>query len=118
MINSIRTFIGAKDFDNSRAFYKEWGFEERITSNTMSYFFIDSFGFYLQDYFVQEWVQNSMVFLEVNDLEAYWLYIKAKELDKKFEGVRLIDPKSYDWGSEGFIHDPSGVLWHIGSFKK
>jgi hypothetical protein len=22
-----------------------------------------------------------------------------------------------DWGSEFFLHDPSGILWHIGCFN-
>ena len=22
------------------------------------------------------------------------------------------------WGKEGFVHDPSGILWHIGEFSK
>jgi len=23
-----------------------------------------------------------------------------------------------DWGKECFVHDPSGILWHIGEFFK
>ncbi len=35
---SIRTFIGARNFEESRLFYKELGFEESPLSNKMSYF--------------------------------------------------------------------------------
>jgi hypothetical protein len=35
---SIRPFIGAKDFELSRRFYRELRFEETILGNTMSLF--------------------------------------------------------------------------------
>ncbi|GAB4228879.1 MAG: hypothetical protein Tsb0034_00260 [Ekhidna sp.] len=115
-INSIRPFIGAKDYELSREFYRAWGFEEIEISNRMSYFHLGHFGFYLQDYFVKEWVDNSMVFLEVDNLETYWEELKAKNLDTQFQNVKLVDPQKYSWGSEGFVHDPSNILWHIGCF--
>ncbi|MEQ6165729.1 glyoxalase [Ekhidna sp. MALMAid0563] len=116
-VNSIRTFIGAKDYQLSRDFYSAWGFEETITSPKLSYFAIDNFGFYLQDHFVKDWVENSMVFLEVESLSEYWEVLKAKNLDQKFKGVKLVEPTTFDWGNEGFVYDPSGVLWHIGEFN-
>lgn len=116
---SIRTFIGAKDFDISRAFYNDLGFEELIISKTMSYFKVfESIGFYLQDYYVQDWVNNSMIFLEVDDLDMYWNKLSSLGLQLKYKDVRLVPIKDDVWGRECFLHDPSGVLWHIGEFKK
>ncbi len=83
----------------------------------MSYFHNDVFGFYLQDHYVKEWVDNCMLFMEVSSLSDYWEILKAKNLDKKFKGVKLVEPTSFDWGSEGFVYDPSGILWHIGEFN-
>ncbi|MEQ8906519.1 glyoxalase [Ekhidna sp.] len=117
-IESIRTFIGAKNYELSRSFYREWGFNESITSPKMSYFSIDKFGFYLQDHYSKDWVNNSMIFLEVSDLSSYWEVLKAKNLHKKYEGVKLVEPTSFDWGREGFVYDPSGVLWHLGEFNQ
>ncbi len=117
-IGSIRAFIGAKDYNKSREFYKAWGFEEVVTSQKMSYFSIDNFGFYLQDYYVKDWIENTMLFLEVANLSDYWEILKAKNLHQKFEGVKLMEPTTFDWGSEAFVYDPSGVLWHLGEFKK
>ena len=115
----IRTFIGAKNYDESRQFYKELGFNESVISPKMSYWQVnDQLGFYLQDYYVKQWVNNSMIFLEVDDVETYWANIKSLELDKKYRYVRLHAIKEEDWGKEFFMHDPSGVLWHIGQFFK
>ena len=116
-VHSIRAFTGAKDYQKSREFYKAWGFKESITSPKMSYFSLGNFGFYLQDHYVKDWIENSMLFLEVDNLISYWEILKAKNLDGKFEGVKLVEPTTFDWGSEGFIYDPSGVLWHIGEFS-
>jgi hypothetical protein len=42
-------------------------------SETLSYFKIgEKFGFYLQKAFVKDWVDNTMLFLEAKNLEAYF----------------------------------------------
>ena len=116
---SIRTFIGAKNFDESRMFYADLGFEETVISTDMSYFKIyDSLGFYLQNAYVEDWINNSMVFVEVNDVEQYYNELKSLELHKKYSTVKLVPIRNNDWGSECFLHDPSGILWHFGAFKK
>lgn len=114
---SIRTFIGSKNYDVSRNFYLDLGFEEIVTSEKMSYFRNGEFGFYLQDYYVKDWVDNSMIFFEVENLEHTLEHLKSLNLTKKYEHVRLSEIVSQDWGSEFFLHDPSGVLWHFGTFK-
>ena len=114
---SIRPFIGAKDFEISRAFYRAMGFEEVLLPPKMALFRIGDFGFYLQNYYAKDWVDNTMLFLEVEDLEAHLAQLKALALPDRFPGVRVSDIVRNDWGSEFFVHDPSGILWHIGSFK-
>lgn len=114
---SIRPFIGAKDFDLSRRFYRDLGFEEVVLSDDMSLFKIGEFGFYLQNAYVKDWIDNSMIFLEVDDVERYWNELLALDLPAKYKGVRLTPIRVQDWGSECYLHDPSGILWHFGAFK-
>ena len=116
---SIRAFIGAKNYKASRAFYKELGFEEIEIGHNMVYFKVnEQLGFYLQDAYVKDWVNNSMLFLEVNDLDKCWKDLKERGLTEKYKLVRLSEIKILDWGRECFLHDPSGILWHFGEFKK
>jgi len=116
---SIRPFIGAKDFEESRKFYKDLDFLEIILSTTMSVFKVDEkLSFYLQKAYVKDWVDNSMLFLEVENPEAYLAELKGKQLTQNYTKVRLSEIVENDWGKEFFLHDPSGVLWHIGCFKK
>jgi predicted lactoylglutathione lyase len=52
---SIRAFIGAKDFEVSRNFYRDLGFQESIISKNMSYFKVfENIGFYLQEAYVKD----------------------------------------------------------------
>jgi catechol 2,3-dioxygenase-like lactoylglutathione lyase family enzyme len=115
---SIRPFIGAKDFEVSRRFYRDLGFEEVVLENNFSYFKTEGIGFYLQDAYVKDWVDNTMIFLEVDDVARYYDEIRALDLPSRYEGVRLVPTRDLPWGRECFLHDPSGILWHIGEFKK
>jgi hypothetical protein len=114
---SIRAFIGAINFGESRRFYSELGFEESIISNEMSYFRVtDTLGFYLQNAYVKDWVDNTMIFLEVDDVSRYWKELHDLGLPEKFKTVRLTNIREENWGKECFLHDPSGILWHFGEF--
>lgn len=115
---SMRPFIGAKDFSVSRRFYADIGFEETILSPAMSVFKIDKLAFYLQDFYIEDWINNSMIFLEVDNAQRYYNELLALDLPSRYENVRLVPTRTYDWGSECFLHDPSGVLWHFGEFVK
>jgi catechol 2,3-dioxygenase-like lactoylglutathione lyase family enzyme len=115
---SIRTFIGSKNYAESCRFYETLGFVIRHHREGFAYVEISpGIGFYLQDYYVKEWLENSMVFLEVQDLDDYWQKVDALALPQKFPGVKLSKIQSNDWGDEFFLHDPAGVLWHFGVFK-
>ena len=114
---SIRPFIGAKNYQTSRSFYLDLGFKEVPTSRKISYFYKGAFGFYLQDAYVKDWVDNSMIFLEVEHLENTLVSIQRLKLTDKYEDVRLSKIVQNDWGNEFYLHDPSGILWHIGTFK-
>ena len=114
---SIRPFIGAKNYEESRNFYIDLGFEESVLSPDMCYFDMNGFGFYLQNAYIEEWVYNTMVFMEVADVQQFWKDLVDLNLNIKYHNVRIAPIRELDWGSECFVHDPSGVLWHFGSFN-
>ena len=114
---SIRAFIGAKNFGESRQFYSELGFGESIISQDMSYFKVsDKLGFYLQNAYVKDWVDNTMLFLEVDDVDRYCKELQNLGLHQKYKNVKLTSIREESWGKECFLHDPSGILWHFGEF--
>jgi hypothetical protein len=115
---SIRPFIGAKNYELSRSFYLDLGFQESILNPSMSLFKTGQLGFYLQDAFVKDWIDNTMIFLEVDNVSRYWEELSALNLPGKYQGVKLTPIRVDSWGRECFLHDPSGILWHFGEFSK
>lgn len=114
---SIRPFLGAKNYQVSRQFYADLGFEETILSPVLSLFRKDEIGFYLQDAYIKDWIDNTMVFLEVKDVVSCFNSLLLLQLPAKYPAVRLIPVRSESWGRECFLHDPSGILWHFGEFS-
>ncbi|GEC78859.1 glyoxalase [Flavobacterium aquatile] len=114
---SIRPFIGSENFETSRNFYTDLGFQEVVLAHNMSLFQNDTIGFYLQDAFVKDWIDNTMVFMEVEDVAEFWNNLVGLNLTAKYPSAKLLPIKSYDWGKECFLIDPSGILWHFGTFS-
>lgn len=117
-IISLRPFIGAENYDISKKFYTALGFSEIPISENMTLFKVnDSLGFYLQKAYVKDWIDNTMLFLEVESVSEYWLFVEKLTLTETFNTVKIKPIVTLPWGKEFFIHDPSGVLWHIGEFN-
>ena len=114
---SLRPFIGAKNYETSRNFYRDLGFEEHIIEPKMSVFISENLAFYLQDYYQKDWVDNTMVFMEVDDVNRFYEQLTQLNLPEKYERVKVTPIRHNDWGSECFVHDPSGIFWHFGTFK-
>ncbi|RZJ72546.1 glyoxalase [Flavobacterium sp.] len=114
---SIRPFIGAKDFDISSRFYRDLGFEETVLWNGFSVFKSGDFAFYLQADYVKDWIENTQVFMEVENLPKFWEDLSALGLPSKYRDVKIIPIREEHWGRECFVHDPSGILWHFGEFS-
>lgn len=115
-IKSIRPFIGAKNFELSRDFYRDLGFEEVVLEHNLSVFKNQDIAFYLQDYYSKEWIENTMIFVEIESADAYWEELLTLNLSEKYETIKLKPVRTMDWGKECFVHDPSGILWHFGEF--
>ena len=108
-----RPFMPTKDFDLSRRFYEELGFE-KVLDGEVAIFNAGSGGFILQRYFQKEWAANFMMQLMVDDLDAWWAHIESLELTKQFGVPTPKAPAMQSWGLRvAYQVDPSGVLWHV-----
>ena len=110
---SILTFVPAKDFAVSTRFYETLGFTHD-GADDVRFMRLGSFGFLLQDYYVEEWANNFMMAMHVSNVNAWHLHATDLDLTGQFDGVRLSEPALEDWGMIVMhLIDPSGVLWHI-----
>ncbi|WP_396193882.1 glyoxalase [Flavobacterium sp.] len=115
---SIRPFIGTKDFKISKSFYADLGFEAIELSNDLCLLKMNTVHFYLQNAYVKDWVDNTMVFIEVENVEKFYRNLLDLKLTSKYDAVKIVPIRALAWGKECFVHDPSGILWHFGEFKK
>lgn len=114
---TLRAFVPAKEYSLERAFYSDLGFKEFYINDTLTIFKIGDFSFYLQNYYHKGWAENFMMFLEVSDVDQWYLHITQLNLEGSFPGIRFIEPVDEDWGRVCRLVTPSGVLWHFGKFR-
>jgi catechol 2,3-dioxygenase-like lactoylglutathione lyase family enzyme len=116
MLNSVelKTFVPARDFALSQAFYQALGFKPSWRDEQFAYFSHgEHCAFLLQNFYVQQHAENVVMHLLVEDVDSWWQQIRAAQLDDRF-GVRLLPPQDQPWGMrELVLFDPSGVLWRI-----
>ena len=112
---ALRPFLPAKDLPKSVAFYEALGFRVSHRDDTIAIMKRDSFSFILQNYYVQEWAENTMLQMMVRDVEPWWAAtVDAEKLVAEFGVREPRPPEMQKWGLiVGFLFDPSGVLWHV-----
>ncbi len=93
------------------------GFSEVVLDAGLSVFRWGKLSFYLQDAYVKDWIDNTMLFMEVENVKDIWEALIEMDLTSKYAEVRIGPIRVESWGQECFLHDPSGVLWHFGEFS-
>jgi uncharacterized glyoxalase superfamily protein PhnB len=114
----LNAFVPAKDFNVSKQFYSEIGFELAWGNDEIAKFQIGSFSFLLQDFHVQQHAENFMMSLVVEDADRWWEHFERIGLREKYPRIMLKPPAMQPWGIRVlYLSDPTGVLWHIADRK-
>lgn len=114
-VEALTPFVPAMNFEVSSRFYRDLGFSPVASIEKAVRFERYGFGFWLQDYYVQDWAGNFMFCLYVQDLEAWWSHIKAMRFGEAYGGTAKViaEPHTQEGGRMMQFSDPSGVLWHV-----
>jgi len=115
-VRAIRPTVPARDFDLSKRFYTELGFQPRPLTERLVEMQLGAFSFLLQDYYVREWADNCTVHVTVSDVGAWWNHILGLGLPARY-GVKLQPPESQGWAVVAGVTDPSGVLWRFAEMR-
>jgi catechol 2,3-dioxygenase-like lactoylglutathione lyase family enzyme len=111
---SARPFLPARDFATSKAFYEALGFSRELDGEDVAIYRVGATSFLLQDHFQEEWAQNFMMQLLVDDLDGWWQHILSLDLPREFGVPEPKPPAMQPWGLRtAYLVDPSGVLWHV-----
>lgn len=110
----LRPFIPARDHARSRCFYEALGFHAEQISDDIAILTAKAGSFILQNFYVRELAENLMMQLIIPDIEQWWAMHDPTEVASTFGTPLPTRPSIQPWGLKvGYIHDPSGVLWHI-----
>jgi uncharacterized glyoxalase superfamily protein PhnB len=110
----VKAFVPAKDFELSRRFYLELGFQQNWGNAEACEFEIDGHRFLLQAFYVKEHAGNFMMSLMVENSDEWWDHIQKLRLKEKYDLHMAEPPELQPWGLRVlYLTDPSGVLWHI-----
>ena len=112
--SSVKTFIGSKDFNESRDFYISLGWKLNFDRGDIAELELEGSSFYLQKYYQKDWCENTMLYIAVEDAEAWYKYVTTVLENNSFGDARVQAPIKQDYGAlVTFVHDPSGVLLHF-----
>lgn len=117
-VTDVRPFIPAADFTQSLAFYNALGWSTLWTDGGgLALLSLGGRQLMLQNYFVRQWAENSMLVIEVADAAAWHRHIARILADGNFGGARVAEPQTMDWGAVvTHAWDPCGVLLHFTQF--
>lgn len=109
----LKAFVPAKDFDLSKQFYADLGFQIPWSSGELAYLHCGNCTFLLQNFYVKELAENFMMHLSVQNVDDWWEHVRERQIAEKYH-VNVTEPEERPWGMRDFVLiDPSGVLWRI-----
>ncbi|QDT26781.1 VOC family protein [Gimesia panareensis] len=109
----LKAFVPAKDFEHSKQFYADLGFQIPWSSEELAYLHFGNCTFLLQNFYVKELAENFMMHLSVQNVDDWWEHVREQQIAEKY-GVNVSKPEERPWGMRDFVLiDPSGVLWRI-----
>lgn len=109
----IKAFVPSRDFEKSKQFYLELGFEIPWSSEDIAYVRHGATSFLLQSFYEPAHTSNFQMHLLVENVEDWHAHVRSSRVHERF-GVDVGKPEDRPWGMRDFtLFDPSGVLWRI-----
>ena len=110
---SLEPFIpSGKNFESSKQLFKELGFKINWDAGGYVGFERDGCKFILQDFDNEQFAQNLMVSVGIDNAQEFATFVKEKGLAEKF-GVRVGPITNQPYGKEVNLIDIAGVCWHF-----
>lgn len=109
-IKDFKVYVPAKNFEESKRFYAALGFSMSEGWGGTVDFELSGHRFRLQDYYVQQWADNFMIVMRVEDAEAWHQRAQAILETCEFPSMRVKPPERLDGFVVLHVIDPSGVL--------
>lgn len=114
-VTDVRPFVPARDFAASRDFYVALGWTLLWEDERLALLELGDHDFYLQNCSNDDVIGEHMLFVEVENAQAWHTHVSAILQSKKFPAARLDEPKieHYSGAIVVRVEDPSGVVLHL-----
>ena len=107
-VTDIKAFVPSKDYEVSKAFYSEIGFEPEFVTDDLTLFQNGDCLFFLQRFFNEQLAQNFMLQICVSDIHAAFNLCSRSIYKTKISSV-----SEESWGKVFYLWGPAGELLHI-----
>ena len=111
MFTHIQPFLPTKDYNISKQFYHDLGFEMIYEDEQLGLFRKDEISFFIQQYYVKDWAENMMVQVYYEPIDE--LYQHVETLKTHYPMIKTKHPFQVPYGYTFHLLDPAGVLWHF-----
>ncbi len=110
-ILELKTYVPAKDFDESKRFYAELGFTLTEAWGGNVDCKLGGAQFRLQNYYNKDWAENFMMRFWVESVQEWYDFAKPIIDSGRYKSVRISEPELVG-GDTWITHiwDPCGVL--------
>ena len=109
----IKAFVPSRDYERSKQFYKDVGFEMASDTGGIAYFHHGEVSFLLEDSFPEGAALRPALHLLVEDVDAWWKQLQDANIAGRYD-VKISDIVQQPWRMRDFtLEDPSGVKWRI-----
>lgn len=109
-IKSMNVYVPARDFDESKQFYTELGFDLTEAWGGSFDCRLGNALFRLQNYYVKDWAENFMLQFWVEDARKWYEFAKPIIESGRYKHVRISKPETIGDTVITHVVDPSGVL--------
>jgi len=109
-VNDLKIYVPAKNFDESKKFYRDLGFELTEAWGGNFDCTLGPVQFRLQNYYVKDWANNFMMQFGVEDARAWYEHVKTLVESGKYKNIRVSEPEEVEGAVITHVWDPCGVL--------
>lgn len=110
---SLEPFVpSGNNFEGSKMLFQDLGFNINWDAGDYVGFEKDDCKFILQKYDNDDFANNLMISVKVNNADEFWNYVIQKDLANKY-GIKIGPPTIQPYGKEVNIVDIAGVCWHF-----
>ena len=105
----VKVFVPAKDYQQSMRFYQALGWKLLADHGELAEMELGGVRFFLQDYYQKAWAHNFMLYINVENAQAWYEHAKSVIENGAFGKAKIKAPQQQAPQQHGGFGAPSGA---------